>query len=223
MPAYDYKCRKCDTVVEKFFKYPPPDEIPCDQSEWGEDPENADCVSCGGTCDYYPTFYYNSPAQRFDPVVVHRAEDGTIRYPGRADAPVPEGFQKVELTNHREVRAFERSIEGQQIEVAAKWRETRQKFLDGQLKANREAVDEIARGGAWQGADENGKEITRHGLTPQGLRFLERMREASKARQSKGASATSPAFFLDAFSNNASNRDDYHNEHGGFGGRRGRK
>ncbi len=210
MPAYDYKCQECLTVREEFHRYPPPETVKC---------------PCGNDCDYYPTFYYNSPtrAQRFDPVVIHRAEDGTIRYPGRADAPVPEGFQKVELTDYSQVRAFERSIEGQQAEVAAGWRETRQKFLDGQLKANREAVDAIARGGAWQGADENGKEITRHGLTPAGLRFLERMREASKDRQAQGPKATSPAFYLDAFSNNSSNREDYHNEHGGFGGRKGRK
>lgn len=210
MPAYDYKCRECLTVQEQFHRYPPPETVEC---------------LCGNICDYFPTFYYNSPtrAQGFDPVVIHRAEDGTIRYPGRADAPVPEGFQKVELTNHREIRAFEKSVEGQQAEVAAQWRETRQKFLDGQLAANREAVDAIARGGAWQGADENGKEITRHGLTPQGLRFLERMREASKNRQSRGASATSPAFYLDAFSNNASNRENYNDGRGGEHGQRGRK
>lgn len=162
-------------------------------------------------------------AQRFDPVVIHRAEDGTIRYPGHANAPVPEGFQKVELTDYSQIRAFERSIEHQQAEVAAEWRNTKQKFLDGQLAANREAVDTIARGGAWEGTDEEGRTVVRHGLTPKGLRFMERMREASRDKQSRGASQMDPTFYVDAFTNNSSNREEHFNEHGGFGGRRGRK
>src|SRR5262245_28429608 len=46
-------------------------------------------------------------AQSFEPVVVHVDKDGNVRFPGRADAKVPKGYEKRELTTVREVRKFE--------------------------------------------------------------------------------------------------------------------
>ena len=158
---------------------------------------------CGTIMTYRPSFWYNSNAQRFDPVVIHRDQAGNVRYPGRSDAPVPEGFMKVELTDFAQVRKFEREMETQQVATSKGWQATRQKFLDGQLKANREAVAAIREGGTWQGA-ENGVLVERRGLSEKGKRFYDRMREASQHRQKQGARAKSPAFYVEALSNHES-------------------
>jgi hypothetical protein len=49
-------------------------------------------------------------AQNIDPVVVHRAKDGTYRFPGSADAPIPAGYEKVELRTLAEVDAFSKKV-----------------------------------------------------------------------------------------------------------------
>lgn len=47
-------------------------------------------------------------AQRFDPIVVHVDQEGNTRFPGRSDAKMPAGYQRVELRTISEARAFER-------------------------------------------------------------------------------------------------------------------
>jgi hypothetical protein len=44
------------------------------------------------------------------PIVVHVAADGAIRFPGRGDARVPEGFERRELRTIREIEHFERQM-----------------------------------------------------------------------------------------------------------------
>lgn len=210
MPAYDFKCDSCHTVQEQFLSYPPPDTVLC---------------PCGDQAPYFPTFYYNSPvnSQRFAPVVIHRDTEGNVRFPGEANARVPEGFQRVELTDFHQIRSFERDMEKKQGVEAEQFRQSRQFFLDGQLKVNREAVDTIARGGAWQGTDERGNIITRHGLSPRGQALYDKMREVSAQKQRSGAKSVSPAFYVDAFTNSSSNREGYYDANGIPGYSRGRK
>lgn len=195
MPAYDFHCPECGSVEERFMKY----------SEFVnyERGETAFNCSCGSRLVYMPTFYYTSPAQRFEPVVIHRDAAGNVRFPGHKNDKVPTGFQKVELTDLNQVRRFEREMETKQVGEAVGWQNTRQKFLDGQLRANREAVQAIREGGEWQGV-EDGRIVTRRGLTPRGQRFYDRMREASEHRQREGARAKSPAFHIEVFSNHES-------------------
>jgi hypothetical protein len=56
------------------------------------------CDSPGGHGSTRPEW-----AQRFDPIVVHRSADGQYRFPGSVGAPVPVGFEKVELRTRGEV------------------------------------------------------------------------------------------------------------------------
>ena len=178
-------------------------------------PKFTERVQCGQDgCteegEHRPSFWYSSGtrfAQSFSPVVIHRDAQGNVRFPGNANAPVPEGFTKVELCTTAQVRHFEAEINKADKLKADQFREARARYLDGQLACNRSAVDEIAAGGKWLGADENGRPVVREGLSPRGRMILDRIREASKAKQAQGRSHARPEFFVEAFTQDASNRE----------------
>lgn len=78
-------------------------------ADCGAELEHGDWPFCGGKNNHASVFNVN--AQRFDPVVIHRDAAGNVRYPGRSDAPVPKGFERVELRTVAEVRHFERDVD----------------------------------------------------------------------------------------------------------------
>ena len=196
MPQFDFECPE-GHVTEHFLSKFQETHV-CGYEE---------CQEVG---TYRPSFWQSSRvqlAQRFSPVVIHRAADGSVRFPGHANAPVPEGFQKVELSTLHDVRKFEAEISKQDSVKSEKFRVARAEFLDGQLKANREAVDRIVAGGTWEGTDEQGRIIQRRGMSERGLKILHQLREASKQKQAQGRSNANPEFFVEAFSRDASNRE----------------
>ncbi len=198
MPMYNFVCGGCGDTTEHLFKHSEiPDGIPCETCK-------------EGVAHYAPGFWYSHPtnAQRFSPVVIHRDSLGNIRFPGNSNAPVPEGFQKVELATIQQVRALEREVNLKDTVKAGEFHAARERFLDGQLKENRRAVDEIIGGGTWQGI-EDGKIVERRGISPRGQKILAQLREASMQKQSLGRSRVSPEFIVEAFSQDASNREDH--------------
>jgi hypothetical protein len=202
--AYDFKCPKGHTTEHFLSAF-------------------AEAVVCGENgCEersaYSPSFWYSSSArnaQGFTPVVIHKDSQGNVRFPANANAPVPPGFQKVELTNIQQVRRLEKEVNTKDREIAEKFRQSRQVFLDGQLKENRRVMEDIRNGGSWIGTDPAGRPVIRHGLSNKGQKFLDAMRQQSELRQKQGSRHTNPEFVVDAFSYNQSNRDPYYNEHGG--------
>lgn len=201
MPLYDYECPKGHLTEHYLPRYQ--DHTECDQG------------GCTEVADHRPSFWYSSGvhlAQRFSPVVIHRDVNGNVRFPGSVDAKVPPGFQKVELTTVAQVRQFEKEVNAKDTRAAAKFRESRQFYLDGQLRANREGVEAIRAGGAWQGTDEKGNIITRHGMSERGQKIYDSIRQASELKQRNGAKATNPEFHVEAFTQNASNREDHRDQ-----------
>lgn len=195
MPMFDYECPQGHKTEHYLSRY-------TETTVCGED-------ECKEVAFYRPSFWYTGvqTAQRFSPVVIHRDLEGNVRFPGNANAPVPNGFQKVELSTVAQVRQFEKEVSLKDRAAADKFRDSRAKFLDGQLECNRRAVDQIAAGGAWQGTDERGNIITRHGISPRGMKILHQLREASKLKQCRGRANVNPEFFVEAFSKDASNRE----------------
>jgi hypothetical protein len=179
MPLYDFSCsnESCNHTEEHFYKY---NELP--DTLLGE---------CGHTLHYKPSFWYNSQARRFDPVVIHRDALGNVRFPGSSSAPVPEGFQRVELTDFHQIRQFEKEINQRDVREAEHFRNTRQAFLDGQLKENRRVME--------------GELLPR--FTQRGRKFYDAMRQVSEQRRLAGTKSSKPEFHVEAFSMDSSNRE----------------
>ena len=135
---------------------------------------------------------FNLTARRFDPIVVHRDAAGNVRFPASTDAPVPEGFQKIEIFDFHHARKLEKEIEQRQTVASEQFRRTRQAFLDGQLKENRRVMDHLS-----------------SKFTDRGKNFYAKMREASMAKQAQGPRPISPAFYIEALTQNSSNREGY--------------
>lgn len=198
MPAYDFKCPE-GHITEHFMSFSAL-EAAGNKCECGDvDPDGVVCTKEG---EYSASFWYNSAthfAQRFSPVVIHRGVDGKIRFPGHANAPVPEGYQKVELTQLSEIRALEREVNAADRIKDQRFQGARNAFLDGQLAENRRVV-------AGQVAN----------FSPRGKWFYDAIRRVSEKKRLAGRSAANPEFVVEAFSQNASNREEYHTGRGGM-------
>lgn len=205
MPMYDFKCPE-GHVTEKFMSSASLTDTN-GKAECGHvDDDGAYCQLEG---EYSPSFWYSSSiqaerriqaAQRFKPVVIHRDAEGNIRYPGHADAPVPEGFQKVELSDIRSIRAFEKEVNTRDQERADKFRAARSQFVSGQLAENRRVMDHLIQN-----------------FTPRGRKFHDKMREVSERRRLAGAKQVHPEFVIEAFSQDASNREGYRDQRNDWG------
>jgi hypothetical protein len=143
------------------------------------------CKTCGG-----PTHRiwvaHHSQCQHFDPIVFHESSDGRLRFPGRTDGKVPQGFERKEIRTFREYEAFRRKvdhIEANKIEIA---NEAEHVFLHMQEAANRPDL----------------RQAMQH-MTPQWKAFCQRAIENGNARPRTFA----PNFFVEAMEFDSSNRE----------------
>ena len=140
-------------------------------------------------------------AQGFDPVVIHRDAVGNIRYPANGSAPVPDGYQRVELRTVHEVRKFEAEVN--QREHAAS---------DQHLSAREKQVSEK------QAANRRELRTAMDGMSNYGRDFA---REAIDRGNNKRLQTREVGFHLDVFSNNSSNREVHRDERTQWKGRKG--
>jgi len=118
-------------------------------------PATPPCVTCG-----QPTVQIHlPPALRAmpDPVVVFRGPDGTFRFPGDAHGAsaaryAREGFERIELRGHADVRRFEKVMNAHEYSRAARrvehqqqFREQREKHLRGELRQQMQSMSERGR------------------------------------------------------------------------------
>jgi hypothetical protein len=176
----DYLCPECGLHFERFFRQPP-EQLECD---------------CGATATrtYDPNLTLRRPlrldAQPFDPVVIHRDANGNIRFPGSTSAPVPEGFERVELRTTREVRSLER-------EVNLRENAAREQHLEREANAHanmrRDLRSELRQ--AMHGMSAYGRDFARHAM------------ETTEQRQREKQRHTDAGFYVEAFSQDSSNRE----------------
>lgn len=78
------------------------------------DKEFVNCPECGehAKMAFLPR---RQDAQNFDPVVIFRGTKGKVRFPGRANAPTPKGYERVELRTSHEIHKFEREMNAKEI------------------------------------------------------------------------------------------------------------
>lgn len=133
-------------------------------------------------------------ATGFDPVVVFKNKDGSYAFPGHTSDPIPPGCQRVELKTLAEVRKFERQIN--QLE--------RQRHHDHMLRE--QIHDEMYRKPARQQLISDMKHMSNFGKALARL-VIER---SDNRNFSRDAARFEPGFHLLAFSNEASNRPEWH-------------
>ncbi len=191
MPLYDFHCSTCNSTVERFLVA-------------SKLTDSLICASCGGTSIYTPSFWYSSavPAQRFRPVVIHRDSQGNIRHPAHENAPVPEGFERVELRNIHEVRKFENEVNLREAVSAQEQRHIRSQAVDAQVKLNREVLAKAI-----------------GNMSARGKRFYDAMKQVGelKREQLRSQAPIDPGFHLEAFSQDSSNREAYRDKRNDWG------
>lgn len=141
-------------------------------------------------------------AQRWKPIVVFKSADGRYRFPGRADAKVPKGYEKVELTNRRQVERFEREInqreraEYQSVQQEQLAREAPQRELMAEANAQLQRLSRT--------------------FTPAGKEAVAYLLEKQRAEQSAPRPSFDPGFHVEIMHNNQSNRDGHNDDRTGW-------
>lgn len=144
---------------------------------------------CGRLASRVFTSSRRSQAQPFDPVLVYRDRSGHIRFPGRSSGKVPKGYEPVYLKTTSQVRSFERQMNAKEREryMQSKEREARQ--FDPMISRSRSELRQKM-----------------HHFSPAGRELAEvamRENDSSSSINMK----FDAEFRLDAFSDDASNRE----------------
>jgi hypothetical protein len=128
-------------------------------------------------------------AQAFDPVLVFRDGSGHYRYPGRNNERAPDGYEPVYLRTTSEVRKFEREINKRERERYFAHKERNEKRFEQWQK---EARSEL-------------RQKMQH-MTPYGRALAEAAMQQND-REPSVNHHFDPQFRLEAFSQDASNRE----------------
>jgi len=123
------------------------------------------------------------------PVVIHVGAGGKVRFPANSEAPVPKGFNKVELKSLSEIEHFERQMNTRFSAEAEQHHENEARFFD-KIKAQlRSDLREKMKS-----------------MSPLGLDFARAVIEANDNRRRK---STDTGFHLQVLHYDASNREEY--------------
>lgn len=124
MPVYNYECKKHGVFEISVPLRKWSDRKPCPKEGCGRIAEQVLLPSRGD--GHFET-----------PIIVHVSRDGSVRFPGVADARVPGGFEKRELRSVREVEQFERQVNQRLSSEAARHQEREEKHFAAIQEKNR--------------------------------------------------------------------------------------
>jgi len=147
----------------------------------------------------------NAHAQGFDPIVVHVSQDGNYRFPGSVDAPVPEGYRKVEIRTIQEADRVSREVNASEDATLRSVQAQTETNRLATRARNREFMDSI-----------------RHKLSPAAQQYLDRAREymAQKDQRRTNSRPRSTNFHFDVFAHDSSNREAHSDERTGWKSRK---
>lgn len=143
-------------------------------------------------------------AQRFEPIVLHQGPDGSYRFPGHTDDPVPEGYRKVEITTLREADRVTREINERERAEAMEYRERSRLHFDARRAEARRHLRE---------------ELRRRGLSGRLAEAAMEYKDRQRAERERGN--FDPGFHFEVFAFDASNRDSYRDARTEWRGRKG--
>lgn len=126
------------------------------------------------------------------PIVIHLGADGAVRFPGHENAPVPKGFNRVELKTLSEIAAFERQVNRKLTSEAARHIENEERHF--------ESVRARLRGDLRQRMQT---------MSPFGRAFAQLAIEMNNARKKKKSDV---GFHVDILNNNSSSREPHRDQ-----------
>ncbi len=117
MPLYEYQCTSepCSLIFEEYRPVSDHQKIvPCPRCQLPS----------------HRVYLPSAPRSEAPSVVVHRAPDGSYRFPGSPDARMPEGYTRVELRGWQEVRRFEKEVNKRQFSEICRRVERQQSAIE---------------------------------------------------------------------------------------------
>lgn len=176
MPTYQYECPK------HYFEYICPmserqDSMPCKVKR------------CKRIAQQVIRPSWQVQANRFDPVVVHVDAKGNVRYPGNTKAPVPKGYERVELKTISDVRQFEKTVNRTMISDWQRHQEEKEQVRSQEVENNRRELRTMM-----ESMSQRGRDFANYAMTHNNNRPRPRF---------------DPNFHVEAFSMDKSNREPY--------------
>lgn len=155
------------------------------------------CRECGETAERFYTYRRpHSYTGLSEIIVLHKKPDGTYSVPAHRDAPVPSGYERVELRNAADVRAAEKSMEREEY---AKWEAKAER--EGRFFSERERMMRSELRDKMRHMSQAGRDFALHA-----------MRQNDNRERAKFQSNV----YFDAFANDSSNRDAHRDETTGW-------
>lgn len=181
MPRYTYECVEHGTF-----------DLVLPLREW-DDPKP--CKKCGKPSSQVvlPQGEYGKLPQ---PIVIHENASGKVRFPGSADAKVPKGFQRRELTTIREVEQFETRMNHKLREEARDHQENEERYFG---EGHRRLRSELR--------------MKMQSMSQQGQDFARFAMEQNNQRKRK---STEVGFHVDILHNDSSTREPWRDERTGW-------
>jgi hypothetical protein len=156
---------------------------------WNQDSAPCKCGSLAGRVFLSRRAYR---AQAFDPVLVYRDAAGHYRFPGRNSGQTPKGYEPVYLKTTSDVRRFEKQMNQTERERYFTHKERTERAFSEPLRVGREEL----------------RERMKH-MSPRGRDMAEAAMRANDNADSVDT-RFDPAFHLNAFSFDSSNREAQH-------------
>lgn len=109
-------------------------EVTCRVAEWDE---WKPCPNCGKSSQQMLRPSDSRDSHFPDPIVIHVSAEGKLRFPGDANAKVPDGYVKKELRTIREIEQLERTMNTQLRAEAEQHHENEDRFFSKVHSENR--------------------------------------------------------------------------------------
>lgn len=151
---------------------------------------------------------YESNAQRFDPIILHKSATGEYSFPGHSSDPTPAGFERIEIKNMRQAEHYTREINSIERGKMSDKRELNRLYFEEKTKDRREGID---------------AEMKRRGLSGRALELAMKARayaDKKHDRRFSSARAFGANFHIQALEFNQSNRMPYAGPETGYKDRR---
>jgi hypothetical protein len=122
-------------------------------------------------------------------IVVHRDRQGNYRFPAHVDAPVPQGFERLEVDSVAKARKVEREIRRQEEAKAADFAHRRLLRQEASLSQNESDLKAALRGEVFEVPNKKGEMVKQKGLSPLGKELVGKGLELIRKKREEGVSS----------------------------------